>query len=261
MKKQMIGMMLCSMIFTGCSTVAETGNSSTQNGTAEVVSKADTPKSTTVKEDTEETKTDVTVSADPEASAKKETSSIQQSAQKAPTQSTTVSETSSSETKKPVSAPVAQNESVQLSAPATANTQTSSSAGKTETPAKQEVAHVHNWQQKFRTVHHDEVGHNETVIVSEAWDEITYAQEAHDVCNNCGLDFTTSGVSIDQHFKESFLYGDGKCGSYRQEWIQIPTGTVHHDAVTKTRYVVDQAAYDESVPDGYQCTGCGAIQK
>ena len=123
------------------------------------------------------------------------------------------------------------------------------------------MSHVHNWQQKFRTVHHDEVGHNETVIVSEARDEITYAQEAHDVCNNCGLDFTTSGVSIDQHFKESFLYGDGKCGSYRQEWIQIPTGTVHHDAVSETRYVVDQAAYDESVPDGYQCTGCGAIQK
>ena len=166
MKKQMIGMMLCSMIFTGCSTVAETGNSSTQNGTAKVVSKADTPKSTTAKEDTAETKTDVTVSADPEVSAKKETSSIQQSAQKSPTQSTTVSETSSSETKKPVSAPVAQNESVQLSAPATANTQIPSSAGKTETPAKQEVTHVHNWQQKYRTVHHDEVEHNETVIVS-----------------------------------------------------------------------------------------------
>lgn len=261
MKKQMIGMMLCSMIFTGCSTVEETGNSSTQSGTAKVISKADTPKSTKVKEDTSETKTDVTVSADPEASAKEETSSIQQSAQKAPKQNVSVSETSSSETKKQVSAPVAQNESVQVSAPATADTKTSSSAGKTEPPVKQEVAHVHDWQQKYRTVHHDEIGHNETVIISEAWDEITNAQEAHDVCNNCGLDFTTSGVSIDLHFKESFLYGDGKCGSYRQEWIQIPTGTVHHDAVSETRYVVDQAAYDESVPDVYQCTGCGAIQQ
>ena len=84
--------------------------------------------------------------------------------------------------------------------------------------------------------------------------------EAHDICNNCGLDFTATGVSIDQHFKESFLYGDGKCGSFRTEWIQIQTGTVHHDAQRQTRYVVDQAAYDEQVADGYRCSSCGATK-
>jgi hypothetical protein len=47
------------------------------------------------------------------------------------------------------------------------------------------------------------------------------------------------------------------CQNYSVE--KVKTGTKHHDAVTETVYVVDQAAYDEQVIDHYECS-CGATK-
>lgn len=243
MKKQIIRFILCSMILTGCSSTAGNVGSSTSDEKKTLEVKTARVK-TQEKEDSKEESKVENQEEDTESKqveVKDTASSVAQAPSKAASTSISTSQ------------PKAGTSSSSLSS-------ASSSAGKSESSSKNQPVHVHSWQQQYKTIHHEEVGHNETVVVSEAWDEPVYTMEAHDICNNCGLDFTATGVSIDQHFKESFLYGDGKCGSFRTEWIQIQTGTVHHDAQTQIRYVVDQAAYDEQIADGYKCTTCGATK-
>lgn len=101
-------------------------------------------------------------------------------------------------------------------------------------------AHVHTW------VLHEGSGHYETQVVKEAWDEPVYETQARTICNQCGADIT--GI-IDQHAQDSGY----TCGrSYRIDYVQIQTGTIHHDAETKQIYVQDVAPYA-------QCSGCGEI--
>lgn len=100
--------------------------------------------------------------------------------------------------------------------------------------------HVHTW------VLHEGSGHYETQVVKEAWDEPVYETQAKTICNQCGADIT--GI-IDQHAQESGY----TCGrSYRIDYVQVQTGTVHHDAETKQVWVQDVAPYA-------QCSGCGEI--
>ena len=101
-------------------------------------------------------------------------------------------------------------------------------------------AHEHKW------VLHEGSGHYETQVVKEAWDEQIYETQAKTICNQCGADIT--GI-IDQHAQESGY----TCGrSYRIDYVQVQTGTVHHDAETKQVWVQDVAPYA-------QCSGCGEI--
>ncbi len=101
-------------------------------------------------------------------------------------------------------------------------------------------AHVHTW------VLHEGSGHYETQVVKEAWAEPVYETQAKTICNQCGADIT--GI-IDQHAQESGY----TCGrSYRIDYVQVQTGTVHHDAETKQVWVQDVAPYA-------QCSGCGEI--
>lgn len=101
-------------------------------------------------------------------------------------------------------------------------------------------AHVHTW------VLHEGSGHYETQVVKEAWDEPVYETQAKTICNQCGADIR--GI-IDQHAQESGYI----CGrSYRIDYVQVQTGTVHHDAETKQVWVQDVAPYA-------QCSGCGEI--
>ena len=101
-------------------------------------------------------------------------------------------------------------------------------------------AHVHTW------VLHEGSGHYETQVVKEAWDEPVYETQMRAICNQCGADLTNA--DIDKHFKDSGY----SCGGYHAEYIQVQTGTVHHDAETKQVYVQDVAPYA-------QCSGCGEI--
>lgn len=120
--------------------------------------------------------------------------------------------------------------------------------------------HTHDWVAQTKTVHHDEVGHNEQYIVIEAWDEEVPIYETVEisVCNNCGEDITEDPWG---HVKKHMLAYEGN-GGYHAEWIekQVGTNVVHHDAVYDTKWVVDQAAYDETVTTGYKCSGCGATK-
>lgn len=116
-------------------------------------------------------------------------------------------------------------------------TQGSANTGNTE--------HQHNWQPVYKTVHHDEKGHYETVVVQAAWDEPEY--ELRTVCNACGY----MGSDVPDHI---WIAHDG-AGSYGS--IPVATGnTIHHDEVTEQRWVVDTPAYDEQVVAGYKCS-CG----
>ena len=118
-------------------------------------------------------------------------------------------------------------------APTTADNTSSSAGTGSSTPA-----HVHTW------VTHEGSGHYETQVVKEAWDEPVYETQAKTICNQCGADIT--GI-IDQHAQESGY----TCGrSYRIDYVQVQTGTKHHDAETKQVWVQDTAPYE-------QCSGCG----
>lgn len=112
---------------------------------------------------------------------------------------------------------------------------------------------THNWVPITSVVHHDEVGHWEDVVVTPAWTEEVpiYEEQARAICNTCGEDITGNTSA---HMKEHMLKGEN--GSYRVEYrqVQVGTNTVTHDAVTEKKWVVDKAAWDETVVTGYRCT-------
>lgn len=113
--------------------------------------------------------------------------------------------------------------------------------------------HKHEWVAQYKTVNVPERGHNEQVLVQDAWDEQVpqYQSVERSICNQCGADITNN---IDAHFKSSW-----DCSGYHMELQQVLTGykTVHHDAVYETRYVVDSPATTKQELTGYKCSSCG----
>lgn len=115
--------------------------------------------------------------------------------------------------------------------------------------------HKHEWVAQYKTVNVPEKGHNEQVLVKDAWDEPTYGYEYHSFCNTCGLDLTANGINDAQHVKQHTLNGEG--GSTTQKPVEVQTGTIHHEAVYETRYVVDSPATTKQELTGYKCSSCG----
>lgn len=115
--------------------------------------------------------------------------------------------------------------------------------------------HKHDWIAQYKTVTVPEKGHNEQVLVQDAYDEPTYRYEYHSFCNTCGLDLTANGINDAQHVKQHVLNGEG--GSTTQKPVEVQTGTIHHEAVYETRYVVDSHATTKQELTGYKCSGCG----
>lgn len=115
--------------------------------------------------------------------------------------------------------------------------------------------HKHEWVAQYKTVTVPEKGHNEQVLVQDAYDEPTYGYEYHSFCNTCGLDLTANGINDSQHVKQHTLNGEG--GSTTQKPVKVQTGTIHHEAVYETRYVVDSPATTKQELVGYKCSGCG----
>ena len=116
--------------------------------------------------------------------------------------------------------------------------------------------HTHNWVAQYKTVNVPEKGHNEQVLVKDAWDEqvpITEMKE-HSICNQCGADITADPWG---HNKQHAL--NYEAGGFHSVWIEEVTGynTIHHDAVYETRYVVDSPATTKQELTGYKCSGCG----
>ena len=116
--------------------------------------------------------------------------------------------------------------------------------------------HTHNWVAQYKTVNVPEKGHNEQVLVQDAYDEQVPITEmkAHSICNQCGADITGFATS---HNEQHLL--NYEAGGYHTEWKEEVTGykTVHHDAVYETRYVVDSPATTKQELVGYKCSSCG----
>lgn len=133
------------------------------------------------------------------------------------------------------------------------NSNGGSTSGGTST---QTHTHTHNWVPVTTVVHHDEEGHWENVLVSEAWTEEVPIYEEREVmiCNGCGADLT----NLSESDFEDHIFQSGH-GSWREEWKQVQVGTnkINYDAVYDKKWVVDKAAWDETVTTGYRCSICG----
>lgn len=166
----------------------------------------------------------------------------------ASTSSSSNKNNSSSNSSKPSSKP-SNSSSNNSSSSKPSNNGSSSNSSK---PAE----HTHNWVAQYKTVNVPEKGHNEQVLVKDAYDEqvpITEMKE-HSICNQCGADITGDPWG---HNKQHAL--NYEAGGFHSEWIEEVTGykTVHHDAVYETRYVVDSPATTKQELTGYKCSSCG----
>jgi len=119
----------------------------------------------------------------------------------------------------------------------TQNNNNSSSV--TNTPTTNTTPSTPAPQPIYQTIHHDEVGHWETQVIQEAWDEPIYERKI--IGNQTG----TIYPSVD-----AFIENTNGDGSYHVGDVQV--GTTHHDAVTQQVWVVDQATWDETVIVGYK---------
>ncbi len=111
--------------------------------------------------------------------------------------------------------------------------------------------HEHHWVAQYKTVHHKEKGHYEKIEVQPAWDE--RVMDERSICNGCGADITGNESA---HMKQHAL--NGEKGGWKTKWVDSGR-VIHHEAVYKKEYVVDQKAYDEKVLTGYKCS-CGATK-
>ena len=137
----------------------------------------------------------------------------------------------------------------------TSSSKPSNSSNSSNSNSSKPAEHTHNWVAQYKTVNVPEKGHNEQVLVQAAYDEPTYGYEYHSFCNTCGLDLTANGINDAQHVKQHMLNGEG--GSTTQKPVEVQTGTIHHEAVYETRYVVDSPATTKQELTGYKCSSCG----
>ena len=131
----------------------------------------------------------------------------------------------------------------------------SSNSGGTSKPE----AHTHNWVAITQQIHHDEEGHWEEYVVTPAWTEEVpiYEEQAREICNGCGADITADPTT---HNKNHMLNGEPGGWTTEYKKVQVGTNKVEHPAVTDKKWIVDKAAWTETVTTGYKCNGCGATK-
>ena len=91
----------------------------------------------------------------------------------------------------------------------------------------------------YQTIHHDEIGHWETQVIQDAWDQPIYERKI--IGNNTGTIYN----SVSE-------WGDNANGDEGYHVGDVQVGTTHHDAVTQQVWVVDQEAWDQIVIVGYR---------
>ena len=155
------------------------------------------------------------------------------------------------------------------------NNNSGNASGNTEgnnTPAQPEE-HQHVWSEKTEVVHHDEQGHwedvqvgTQTVVDREAYDEVIYNDTPIYVYHQTNVVDLDGDWGFPAYFVNQMhpLNTDINYKSFKEAGTYV-MGTQHHEAVTheepvyESRYVVDKAAYDETVTTTY-CTECGAVR-
>ena len=109
----------------------------------------------------------------------------------------------------------------------------------TNTPTTNTTPSQPEPQPIYQTIHHEEVGHWETQVIAEAWDEPVYERKI--IGNNTGTIYN----SVSE-------WGDNANGDEGYHVGNVQVGTTHHDAVAQQVWVVDQAAWDETIIVGYR---------
>ena len=172
----------------------------------------------------------------------------------------------------------------QTQTPSTEQTPSQETTTSTET----EQQHTHTWvtETRYRTVHHDAVYENKTIIDQAAWDEKVVDQAAWDEtvtaytietqyiemchCNHCGYCGTFDQIQAHMNSDINCAFA-GFDTYYDTVTEQVPhtetvhhdavTHIVHHDAVTHVEKVLVKDAYDEQVPYTVTvCSECGKEQ-
>lgn len=119
-------------------------------------------------------------------------------------------------------------------------------------------SHKHTWTPQKTTINHPATGHNEQVLVKDAWTEKIpiYENDERSICNACGADITGNEVA---HVKNHMLNGEN--GGFHSKWESVLTGynEVYHEAEYTTKWVEDSPAWSEEVVTGYTCS-CGATK-
>ena len=187
----------------------KTNNTAKQETSSETSSSKESSKKNDKKDDKKDNKQ--SDKKDSKKDDKKEDTSTTSETPVTPTTGTTSTETQNNNNSTPVT-----------TTPSTNTTPT--------TPAPQPI---------YQTIHHDEVGHWETQVISEAWDEPIYERKI--IGNQTG----TIYPSVD-----AFAFNTNGDGSYHVGDVQV--GTTHHEAVTQQVWVVDQYAWDETIIVGYR---------
>ena len=215
-------------------------------GTATLTPSEDSAKTEDEKKEEQEVKQE----EKKEETAKADTSNKSNSSESkknntASTNSSSNKNNSSSNSSKPSSKPSNSGNNSGTSKPSN-NSGLNSSSSK---PAE----HTHNWVAQYKTVNVPEKGHNEQVLVKDAWDEQVPIKEMQEFtfCSTCGANITGHAV---EHLENSL-----NCQGYYTDCREVTTGynTVHHDAVYETRYVVDSPATTKQELTGYKCSSCG----
>lgn len=128
----------------------------------------------------------------------------------------------------------------------------------TVTTVTDSPVHVHDWQPIERLIHHDEVTH--TVhhdAVTQSVYIVDSPRETHDVirCLVCGAEYSTT----DEWLLQCASAQDH--GNYSVETIEDHPEQGHYEEqVIQSAYdeiIIDAAAWDETVIDGYRCSTCG----
>ena len=123
--------------------------------------------------------------------------------------------------------------------PTTGTNSTETQNNNNSTPSTNTTPTTPAPQPIYQTIHHDEVGHWETQVIAEAWDEPVYERKI--IGNNTGTVYaSTLEFAGNTNGDEGYHVGN------------VQVGTTHHDAVTQQVWVVDQAAWDETIIVGYR---------
>lgn len=185
---------------------------------------------------------------EPKSKSKADTSSENEKQNATSKASENTGKAASSEKKDSTSAPVAKSESKPVENKPSQNSK---------------PTHKHKWVEQFKTVHHDEVSHEEEYVIKAAWMETVpkYETQMHTFCLNptCGRDLTASGEVVWEHAQAHALKYESDSTGQKPVQVQVGTDTINHRAETGTRKVVDKAAFDEKVVSGYKCS-CGATK-
>ncbi len=112
---------------------------------------------------------------------------------------------------------------------------------------------THNWTEITTLVHHDSLGHAETI---EEQVQVGTSETRHEYeCAYCGATFDTPSAVV-EHCKATGDFDH----AFARTIIHDYPGEPIYETQTKTIWVVDQEAYDSEEVVGYKCSICGTTK-